>query len=465
MGDCKEGKEFTVVSANFGGGARAVSVAGGGTGGRPGALAEFIRDPAGDGSSQGLPVVAGIQEQTRLTEPADDYVDKVRRAINPLRPAQCFYLPILTTDWHPLSKKWKSRWAKEGISRMEEGMATYATGEIALADPWVKIINGEILFRGFVLDLPFVEFLTDVKAEDEEKKTKRADYGRWITPDDDLAKQEKWDAGELTYRYTHYQGNRDTQPRCATAHRVWLTDKPGLDDPPQFIFLNVHLATLSAEDPKPAKDPRPKDPQEEAPENEVARTDRIEVVQAQFLRYLQLGVISDFISEVVYEALELPVIVAGDFNADPTSPEMDWFLKKASLEPVFGGKEKKCWKCGESCTPCSPPKPYHTLEQYKEVLTRDDDTKDGSVFKALTGEDPKTIRVKEYCANPECTAEQFTHKRNFGLLDNIFYTAPDSDKGPKWRLEPSRKRKPSCGIRLDTYFSDHLPIWCQFHIR
>lgn len=74
------------------------------------------------------------------------------------------------------------------------------------------------------------------------------------------------------------------------------------------------------------------------------------------------------------------------------------------------------------------------------------------------------ISAYECCS--KCQAPFFTHKRNFGLIDNILYTDSGKATNLKWRLRPATDPdQVTRGIRLDTYFSDHLPVWCKFGIQ
>jgi len=428
-------QEFVVATANFGGAARAVPAVGGAQCDRSEAVVDFIRAPSGVAAIDCLPSVIGLQEVTRLlkVEPPTSSVDYpheiVRRLATGGSAVDHYYVPTVTTTQYPLTEKWKPRW-DTGIEEMEQGMFVCAHQNATLMAPWLDPLREE-KFKGLKLDLPL-----------------RA-----------CVKEYNWRNGVVRDRFkaTYYRGNRDTEPRVATVHGV----RAGVTAGAHFVFVNVHLATLRAEDAGTRK---------LLPTDAEERTIRRATSQGSRLRRLQLGVIRDFLLEVVYGALRLPAIVAGDFNASLDAAEVKAFMDDTFLRGVFDATPDRCWKCG-SPSPCdSTPRAYYTFHKRKEILVK---TR-GEVSALLGHEHPQAdaspISVTERCS--ACEAPFFSHKRNFGLIDNILYT--DSDSPGLRRLGPNASlrwqvaidsRPNTRGIRLDTYFSDHLPLWCKFSIQ
>jgi hypothetical protein len=244
---------------------------------------------------------------------------------------------------------------------------------------------------------------------------------------------------EICFRHSRYLGDRDTEPRIATAHRVRL-DKAngGLGE---FVFVNLHLTTLR--EPNPVAD-----------EKGLARARRSASPEAEYLRHLQLSEVCDFIWRVYTdEVLRLPVVVSGDFNTAPDRPDLKQFLANACLKPVF--EREQCWACGGA--PLSAPKQVYSTERLTTVLTEDAET-----LTRITGETAQALSVSEYCSN--CSRPLFTHKRNFQLVDNILYTN-GAPRGASLRARIEfDDPETNAGIGVDTYFSDHFPIWTRFHL-
>ncbi len=395
---------FTVASANAAGAARAIAF---GRGPTTGTLADFVLDPAGDESAR--PVVAALQE-VFVAEP-DDTPAELRRSVEKAgRRGEVDYHASVTSCSYPLDRKWRGRWDKGGPALIEQGMATAVHGDIEIVDPYrVSPSEGAgTPFRRLVIDLPVLNVA-----------------GQTAT----------------SSLWTYYQGDRNTEPRVATAHRVGLGDPPWAPEAPQFILVNAHVGTLSEEDHEPAK-------------GELARTVRARTAAGVLVRRAQLGVVADFVREVAYRDLGLPVVIAGDFNATPDAAEIVEFMRSSSLKAVFETGPSRCWRCRTALG--ERKETLYSSVTEKAVLTRTEDQ-----FLEITGGGAHIVQgigVAEWCTT--CELPQFTHKRNFGLIDNIFFTDP-AQKAWKlaFRLTPDESRR---GLRLDSYFSDHLPIWSGF---
>jgi len=423
MGNMSESRiqRFVVASANFGGGARVVPAAGGGTMDRAEAVADFIAAPSGDLAIDALPLVAACQEMSRLLKPPLDYPTLIaRRFAQAGCPLDEYYVPTVTTEWYPLSKKWQPLW-DAGIQAIEQGMWTCARNARLLA-PWLDGPQ-DSQFKGRKLDLPVRELPAKCGASDRPPADSRS-------------------------QGAYYQGNRDTEPRVATAHGVCVT----ATQISQFVFINVHLATLEAERADSLKF---------AHSDQAERSARRTHPEAARLRAIQLAVIRDFILEIAYTALKLPVIVAGDFNAGAQSQELTSFMADTFLTPVFHPDPGQCWQCGAHQPRGTDPLAYFTHPRSKEILAKT--PREVAVLTGMRDAADHPLSADECCA--KCRAPFFTHKRNFGLLDNLLFTDSAKLANLKWKLAPALDpQRPTRGIRLDSYFSDHLPVWCRFAV-
>jgi endonuclease/exonuclease/phosphatase family metal-dependent hydrolase len=421
---------FTIVSANFGGAIREIAHSDKAVIARPEAIGAFLEDPSGTGRLSSYPLIAGFQEVSK-TAPAAVPSFKIEDLVGSYHAnAQFYYTPTVSTALYPLQAKWHGRW-KEQLCASEQGMAVCTKRGATLLDPEANAtgsgVGGPPLFRGMVLNLPVVVF------RDKAEVLPHSD--RWIHHVVELDS----DRIAVQFRHTRYLGSRDTEPRTATAHRVLLEGPNKLE----FVFINVHLTTLREED-------RPDASGLSTPR--LARTTRVPTGDAQFLRHLQLSEICDFIL-YVYSSFQLPVVVAGDFNTTANAPELKRFMKAAFLKPVFRSEE--CWACHQR--PGQQMKDYYSHERYKTVLTEDELS-----FRKITGEEPNIISVPENCSN--CNSPLFTHKRNFGLIDNILFTESlptGMALKATLRLDDTGD---GAGIGTKTYFSDHFPVWAAFRV-
>jgi len=67
----------------------------------------------------------------------------------------------------------------------------------------------------------------------------------------------------------------------------------------------------------------------------------------------ELDALAPFIDDV-YRNLKLPVIVSGDFNANPDAPELNWFADQTRTAMVFNSPTGCCWNCGRPVRTAAP---------------------------------------------------------------------------------------------------------------
>ena len=420
-----DGVSFVVVSANCGGAARAIPSSSASVVDRSKALGAYILE-AGASPGATPPVVAGLQEMSRFDAPSADR-PSAAETLGLGQNGGFYYVPTLSTEWHPQKSKWQVRW-DEGACHAEQGVAVCALRGASLHDPEdnkPQSCAGATPLAGAVIELPVVKF-----RRAQEKTT--ANWENWITHQVAIGDAAPY---EVQFRHSRYLGDRDTEPRIATAHRVRLSAHS------EFVFINLHLTTLR----EPAAD--------KAPGKKLERAQRSVSREAEFLRHLQLSEVCSFIWRV-YEDMALPVVVAGDFNTAPDRPDLNQFLENARLKAVF--RRTRCWACDGA--PLEEARAVFSNTRHTTVLT-----KDAATFEGIAGEAPNTLWAKEYCSN--CARPLFTHKRNFQLVDNILYSDPEASGRPRLNAridfdDPAL----NAGIGDDTYFSDHFPIWSRFRL-
>lgn len=419
-----EGTQFLVVSANCAAAARAVRPTDGEIADRAQALGAYILDKR---ARKVIPVVAGLQELGRFDAPTPNRPPYASLLGLPRKSGGFYFVPTLSTGRYPLQAKWRVRWEND-ICHAEQGVAAVALRGAALHDPEANEppACGTTTFQGAVIDLPVVKF---------RKPSDRAEGA----PDEDWFRHKTSFGGrdyEVEFRHSRYLGDRDTEPRLATAHRVRLQTPHAYA--PEFVFINLHLTTLRE---------RPG-----AAGADQSRALRSRSPDAEFLRHLQLNEVNDFIWRI-YREDKLPVVVAGDFNTAPDRPDLADFMERACLQPVF--RSDRCWACGSA--PLSAAKPVYGSEGHQTVLTTEP-----SSFERITGEAPTEIAATEYCS--KCARPLFTHKRNFQLVDNILYTSGEPPGAPLRARVAFDVPEQNAGVGADTYFSDHFPIWAMFRL-
>ena len=415
---------FLVASANFGGGLTSASLLGDAAERRVAGLTDLAAHPRGGAQDPAASVLA-VQEMVSLPGRDGPLAQLVRAAA----PAAAHFTSITSTDRYPLASKWERRWEADGPLDADEGLAT-----LAFEPAGLRAATGDHRDpaqrpgRGRAIDLPMLEFSDPAQTLPEDDSWLRASVP-WLE-DADVSDR------ELLLRPTYYQGSRDTEPRAASAHVASL---PSAGSPTEVVVVNVHLATLRSE----AAGERPV-----APGDELAFALRRPSVEATYLRHRQFEVLAAFI-RWVYAELRLPVVVTGDFNCEPGSPELDRFCAAAALTPAL--RTEACWRCGTPVT--RQPARRYANRSFTRISEQ-------------PAEGLLPVTSDGYCAAAGCAAPLFTHKRNLMLLDNVLATDPASEAGrsltTRLALAPPPGGDVAAGINDTHDFSDHNSVWASF---
>lgn len=298
------------------------------------------------------------------------------------------YVPRMSTSWYPVGAKW-NRWTTVPESRASsEGLCVgLRHGGLALQRWGTATDLPDADSRNMVLDLPLVTFAT---AEEAASPLGRAFIqAEWPAENESPVR--------LHFRHTYYHGNRDSDPRIAQACLVGVPNGEDGQLEALYVLVNIHLSTI----------------REERPDADSDSPYRKNSPRAQFLRHMQLSVVAEFIRDI-RRSLNLPVILAGDLNAEPGSPEIREFCRAADMEPLL--KADICWRCGTTQRPRSP------LAFYRAK---------GGGF-GLTMEpnkpgDEPVLTTSAVCSNDECLEPRFTHKVTGLLVDNVLISRPNPD--------------------------------------
>jgi hypothetical protein len=385
-----------LIVTNFSGGKRHLGP-GGGAGDE---LVELARLIGGVDRTAG--VVVAIQEMTTDDPGLPVRAAALERHLD--RGARSSFVPRVSTAWYPLVEKWSSP-VGPGQAHNEGLCVLTGDGGLVLL-PW-STVDGPtgVASATRVLDLPTFEF--------PDPSGPPAAGGDWLSVVSNLDGVDR----TISFRPTFYQGSRDTDPRVAQACLLGWADGSG-PAAPVCVVVNVHLSTLR---------------REKAPDPGVGR---VYSAEATFLRDRQLGVIAQFV-RTVETTLHLPVLIVGDFNAEPASSELRAFGEAAGVAPLL--THDMCWKCGT------------VQEKRPKVGVYETDHKG----LALTLE-PPTSREPRYmtdavCSNDSCREPRFTHKGILQLVDNVFVTGYRSSA--PWTLTPGPPR-----VDLGWGYSDHAAV-------
>jgi hypothetical protein len=327
--------------------------------------------------------------------------------------ARSTFVPLVSTQWHPIRKKWGDK-VDQGSSR-NEGLCV-ATGDMGAvlcnwsSAPWQSMagpIGGET--RNRVVELPNFEFpksLDDGEGQD------------WIRGEYLLNDVRT----PVVFRPAYYRGYRDTDPRAAQACLLGWPQREGdhqTQERPACVLINLHLSTLTSE-------------------LLSERRGRASDANATFLRSMQLRAIARFARQMQDETEGLPVVIAGDFNSEPDSPEIREFSDEINSAPELTAG--KCWKCGtrqverpEVCFYSQTPGRW-----------------DYSLLPCVAGQ-PPNLCTTAVCCNDQCLEPRFTHKWHGLLLDNVFVLPALS--GSEWDIAVGKPE-----VDVSRPYSDHAAV-------
>jgi endonuclease/exonuclease/phosphatase family protein len=318
--------------------------------------------------------------------------------------ARSSFVPRVSTAWYPLKDKWGAK--IDPGNAHNEGLCVVSSVSGLTLTPWSSLLNGPepVDSPTRVVDLPNFGF-PSTEAED-------CGFG-WLEAE---VPSHDGSVRQLRFRPTFYRGNRDSDPRAAQACLLaWGGIGDHGPDDPACIIVNVHLSTLTTEYERGIRGRRSRP-------------------EATFLRSTQLDVIARYVEEA-RRAHDLPVIIAGDFNAEPDSPEMLSFAEKIRSSPLLTAE--RCWKCG-TVQRKRPKLRYYTEFGLDLTLEADPNRKPAFDTDAI-------------CSNDQCREPRFTHKGHLQLLDNIFFLPATGRQ--TWEVLPGQPR-----VDISWGYSDHAAI-------
>lgn len=325
--------------------------------------------------------------------------------------ARSSFIPRVSTEWYPLEEKWGEKIQAGGA--YSEGLCV-VTGDTGLVlTPW-SLAPAEaagpanVTSPARVLDLPNFIF--------RGPRQESPDDGWWL--ESSIVINGK--AESVQYRPAYYQGNRNSDPRVAQACLLgWFGGAGGGSYVPACVLVNIHLSTLTSELPESGR-------------GRVSNSD------ASFLRRTQLDLIARYVKQVRAETGGLPVLIAGDFNAEPMWPEMVAFAGQLGAESLLGTAE--CWRCG-TARQQRPKVPFYSRSGsgWDLTLERPNDVAE-----------PRLI-TDAVCGNDECLEPLFTHKGHGQLLDNVFILPALRDS--RWGVRVGVPR-----VDISWAYSDHAAI-------
>jgi hypothetical protein len=323
--------------------------------------------------------------------------------------ARSSFIPRVSTEWYPLAEKWGEKIQAGGA--YSEGLCA-VTGDAGLVlMPWSLAPPNaagpaNVSSPTRILDLPNFIF--------RGSETDSFDDGSWL--ESSIVINGKSES--VHFRPTYYQGNRNSDPRVAQACLLgWLAGDGGGSYRPACVLVNVHLSTLISE---------------------LQGDKRVSNSDSSFLRSMQLDLIARYVKQVQEANKGLPVVIAGDFNAEPMSPEITAFASQLGAEGLV--PFDRCWKCG-------------TLRQQRpevEFYSRSGTGWDLTLERPNDDAVPKLV-TDAVCSNGECLAPLFTHKRYGQLLDNVFIKP--ALRNSRWAVRVGVPR-----VDITWGYSDHAAI-------
>jgi Endonuclease/Exonuclease/phosphatase family len=326
--------------------------------------------------------------------------------------ARSSLVPRVSAAWYPLKEKWGEKIAPGGAHN--EGLCV-VTGDAGLAlvpwssAPWPTIAGPvSVMSPTRILDLPNLSF-------PDTESGLSADDG-WLQASVVI----NGTSEQVAYRPAFYRGTRDSDPRVAQACLLaWLEAEGPNAHSAACVLINVHLSTLTTE-------------------LQAGVRGRIPTPEAIFLRRIQLDLIALYVREIQAETAGIPVVVAGDFNAEPGSPEMLAFAERTGSAPLLDAQ--RCWKCG-------------TIQAERPEILFYAHTKGGwdfTIHPQSADQEPE-LRTRAVCSNEECLEPRFTHKGHGQLLDNVFILPAGNDYS--WEITPGAPR-----VDVGWAYSDHAAI-------